>query len=353
MNSDPTADGLVWSAATPAGRSGAIAGVDIVWRGADRPGAFEAALAGLGLPCPAVGGASLASLFGVDEGVVIRWAEGLVTLTPHAGRAVLRALAERLESRGVPRAETLEPAERYPEAADPIGAMALAAAAEAPSPLAIDLLLDQPRRWAGVGDPQAVPEERLADGRVLGRLLRPPVVAAVGAANIGKSTLLNALAGRSVAVVADEPGTTRDRVGAALELDGLAVRYLDTPGLRARGVGKGVGAIERAAVASALEAVAREADLVLLCGDPGTPPPRAEDGVVVRAGAAVLRVCLRRDLGAAAWGGEPGPDVEVAAGAGDGAGGGEELARAVRRTLVPDAVLRDPRPWRFWAGVVG
>src|SRR5690606_24208734 len=71
------------------------------------------------------------------------------------------------------------PAERCPEARDQLAALALAAAAEAPSPLAVDLLLDQRRRWAALGaaDPDAVPEEHLADGRALGRLLRPPVVA--------------------------------------------------------------------------------------------------------------------------------------------------------------------------------
>ncbi len=52
-----------------------------------------------------------------------------------------------------------------------------------------------------------------ARDRVLRRLIDPPLVVAIGPPNIGKSSLLNALAGRSVALVADEAGTTRDHVG--------------------------------------------------------------------------------------------------------------------------------------------
>lgn len=330
MNSEPPAPpGCVWALATPSGRSGAIAAIDVA--GPDLDGTLRR----LGLPAPPPGEARYARLLGVDEGLVIRWSPGLATLTPHAGPAVLRALTARLRDAGVPRAESLAPQARHPEAEDEIEAMALEAVGRAASPLAVDLLLDQPRRWREVRAGSENLSESLADGRVLGRLLRPPLVAAVGASNIGKSTLLNALAGRSVALVADEPGTTRDRVGALLELDGLSVRWLDTPGIREE-----AGAIERAAIDAALAAVGREADLVLLCGDPRTPPP----AVPLAAGQETVRVCLRSDLGACRWGAE----VEVSA-VGDGGGAGiEALARAVRRRLVPDGALSDPRPWRFW-----
>ena len=57
-------------------------------------------------------------------------------------------------------------------------------------------------------------------------------VAILGAPNAGKSTLLNALAGRDAAITSEIAGTTRDVIEVRLDLDGLAVTLLDTAGLR-------------------------------------------------------------------------------------------------------------------------
>ncbi len=57
-----------------------------------------------------------------------------------------------------------------------------------------------------------------------------PIVAIVGRTNVGKSTLLNRLAGRRIAVVADLPGTTRDRVFAFVSWEGRELTVVDTGG---------------------------------------------------------------------------------------------------------------------------
>ena len=75
-------------------------------------------------------------------------------------------------------------------------------------------------------------DRALTDGR-RGEIVREGIqVAIVGAPNVGKSSLLNALAGREAAIVFDEPGTTRDIIEVALDLDGFPFVLRDTAGLR-------------------------------------------------------------------------------------------------------------------------
>ena len=71
-----------------------------------------------------------------------------------------------------------------------------------------------------------------ADGKS-GRLIREGLqVAIVGAPNVGKSSLFNALVGASRAIVTDTPGTTRDLVTEVVDIHGLRVTLVDTAGLR-------------------------------------------------------------------------------------------------------------------------
>jgi GTP-binding protein len=60
-------------------------------------------------------------------------------------------------------------------------------------------------------------------------------VAIIGRPNVGKSTLLNALAGEGRAIVSPIPGTTRDAVDELVERDGLRFRFIDTAGIRRKG----------------------------------------------------------------------------------------------------------------------
>lgn len=75
-------------------------------------------------------------------------------------------------------------------------------------------------------------EAHLAEGR-RGEIVRDGfTVVILGAPNVGKSSLLNALAKRDVAIVSAVPGTTRDAIEVELDLGGYAVTLIDTAGLR-------------------------------------------------------------------------------------------------------------------------
>ena len=86
-------------------------------------------------------------------------------------------------------------------------------------------------------------------------------VAIVGAPNIGKSTLLNALAGREAAITSEVAGTTRDVIEVRMDIGGLAVTLLDTAGLRSSD-----DVVEKIGIGRAIERATR-ADLRLFLQD--------------------------------------------------------------------------------------
>ncbi len=82
-------------------------------------------------------------------------------------------------------------------------------------------------------DKTLVHVERLAASFRQGNMIKNGVpVAIVGAANAGKSTLLNALLGEDRALVSDIAGTTRDTIEEVLNIDGILFRFIDTAGIR-------------------------------------------------------------------------------------------------------------------------
>lgn len=102
-------------------------------------------------------------------------------------------------------------------------------------------------------------------------------VAIIGAPNVGKSTLLNALAGREAAITSEIAGTTRDVIEVRMEISGLAVTLLDTAGLRETD-----DIVERKGIERGMDR-ARAADLrvFLRSGDEILPlVPEADDIVV-------------------------------------------------------------------------
>jgi tRNA modification GTPase len=136
--------------------------------------------------------------------------------------------------------------------------------------------------------------ERLAaeiDGHIAGyrraRMLREGVqIVILGAPNTGKSTLINALAEREVAIVSELPGTTRDLIDVALDLQGVKVILTDTAGLREH-----AEPIEKLGITRAL-ARAEEADLVCLVEEARLEAPSVQLGATTP----VIRVGTKADL---------------------------------------------------------
>ena len=330
LRSHPEVFLSVESPATPDG-----AALSIVALTSNSSEALDAALEALSLAPLTVGSMRLTDLLGVDQGLAIRWSPALAHLTPHGGALICRRLVEAIERAGIlAPPPTSDPRCAYPEAADLVEACALEAIAWAASPRAIDVLLQQRDRWRRCRDGSPA---RVAPGAIqtaLNHLLRPPTVVLLGAPNIGKSTLTNALAGRTVSIVADEPGVTRDHVGVSLEVDGLAIRLIDAPGLAPASSAKAdTLSGRRLAIAAAARA-----DLLVLCADPASPFSDPAD-LGIDSGIPLLRLGLRSDLGEI-----PGAQLAVSI---RQPGATQTVATTIRRRLLPDAALACPDLWRF------
>lgn len=263
----------------------------------------------------------------IDEGLAGRVREDMAQIMPHGGMRVVQRLVDRLREIGVMPGEGGPAMGFYPEATDWLEALMLRTLAGAASELAIDPLLAQPNIWRQAGH---VSDEDRARSVILNRLLTPPTVVLAGAANVGKSTLSNALVGRGMSISFDMPGTTRDYTAAQIDLAGLVVNWHDTPGLRETN-----DPIERKAIELAQRLI-NGADLLIAMTDGEHDWPalsRKPD----------LRVANKADIARRAD-----ADLSISAVTGEGL---SELVTAVRDTLVNPEALADARhrPWVFSA----
>lgn len=177
---------------------------------------------------------------------------------------------------------------------------------------------------AQLADILAGVETALARARQ-GALLREGLrVVLAGQPNVGKSSLLNALAGAELAIVTPIAGTTRDRVSQTIQIEGVPLHIIDTAGLREEG--QAADEVERIGIQRSWQAIA-EADAVLFLRDlsrRGQAAYEAADAAVAQAlaarlpaGARPLQVFNKADL-AAPPAGLPAGAVVLSAVSGEG-----------------------------------
>ncbi len=159
--------------------------------------------------------------------------------------------------------------------------------------------------------------------------------AITGPPNVGKSTLINALAGREVAIVSASPGTTRDALESRVILGGVPVTLVDTAGLR-----ETRDSIEAEGVRRAM-ARAADADLVMRVVEAGTLQTPADVAALDGRGPGQsLLIANKADLGT------PGPQLALRISAKTGLGMDElrarlaDLARQMTQSLGPPPLTR-------------
>ena len=137
--------------------------------------------------------------------------------------------------------------------------------------------------------------QALRDGAKQGKILRDGIqLVLAGAPNVGKSSLLNKLAGEEVAIVTSIAGTTRDRVKESIQIEGVPIHIIDTAGLR-----KTADEVEAKGIERTWEAIGL-ADLVIFLTAPNakkeTDDLRAQILEALPAKCPILEVLNKADL---------------------------------------------------------
>lgn len=129
-----------------------------------------------------------------------------------------------------------------------------------------------------------------------GAMLRDGLnIVLAGEPNVGKSSLLNALAGSDVAIVTPIAGTTRDKVTETIQLEGIPVNVIDTAGIR--NAADASDEVERIGIERTWAAVDK-ADVIVHMLDASRGPTRADEEITARfpVGIPVMRVWNKIDL---------------------------------------------------------
>jgi tRNA modification GTPase len=222
---------------------------------------------------------------GGEEVVICRRAEEQVEVHCHGGVAAAGSVIEALVDGGCRQIAWQEWLRQA--MADPVRAAAEIALAEAPTARTAGILLDQLNGALSAAIKNVLDAASRGDwdhaaeaiGAVLAfrevglHLTTPWRVVLAGVPNVGKSSLINALAGYQRAIVAATPGTTRDVVTLQTAIEGWPVELADTAGLR-----EAESEVESAGVALAGRAAAT-ADLVLMIHDAAAAPAGAHPSV--------------------------------------------------------------------------
>ncbi len=134
------------------------------------------------------------------------------------------------------------------------------------------------------------------DQAAQGALLRDGInVVLAGQPNVGKSSLLNALAGADIAIVTPIAGTTRDKVSQSIQIDGVPVNIIDTAGIR--DPSEAADEVERIGMERTWQAVGN-ADVILHMLDATRGPTRGDEVIAGKlpSGAPVIRLWNKIDL---------------------------------------------------------
>jgi small GTP-binding protein len=256
----------------------------------------------------------------IDEAVAVQIHSQLAHIMPHGGLQILRKLAKRFDELGIQQIDDPQ----FPEARDDTEAAMLKTLSMAASPLAVELLLQQPSKLRNASSVQ----NDLERSSTLNHLIHPPKVVLLGAPNTGKSTLMNALTKQDTSIVHDLPGATRDAVGARINCGGLVLDLYDLPGFRDSG-----DEIEQDAITIAKE-IANEAVLTISIAD-------TKHKWLENKSQSNLKICTKSDIQT-----RDDADLCVSAHSGENM---QELAIAIRDAIIPPEVLESDEPWFFYS----